>query len=531
MENNRKKRFQIVVADPLHACGWDLLNAAKDVDISGPYDCRDDLRNVLAEADGLLICSDTTVDAELLAAAPRLKVVARAGSRLDNVDINEATRRGIFVIHVPDANVVAVVEYAFLLMLIMVRKFSPEATGVKCGVGDLGVQLSGKNLGIIGFGRQGREMASRAQMFAMNVMAYDPYIDISFARERGVEIVDLPELLARSDIISLHTDYTSQTHHMMERNAFAQMKKDAILVNCVHTALLDDGALIEALDSGKIAGVAIDALSDEDSVSSNPLADHPLVLCTPNMAQATIEAQTNTASSVVKDLLNSLRRQDFHNVVNLPFTPSSPYQVVKPYIDLAVRLGKLQGQLAEGWIRRVEVELLGEGLQGLVRPVAAVLLSGMIRPVDERPVNWVSAPVMAYEQGIITSQAKSLVSTRDYPALIACRIFWDGGDRTVAGALFGNGEVRLVAYDGFEVDAYPDGYVLILENDDVPGVIGKVGTRLSREKINIAQWRYGRDFIYGRGISFINVDQCVPDSILHEIKLEPEIRQARLVRL
>jgi D-3-phosphoglycerate dehydrogenase len=303
------------------------------------------------------------------------------------------------------------------------------------------------------------------------------------------------------------------------------------VINCVHTDLIDEEALIAALYSGKIAAAGIDALSAQAVDSPSHLADHPAVLCTPNMAQGTIEAQASTASSVVKDLLGALRVQDFRNVVNLPFNRNAPYQVVKPYIDLAVKLGRLQGQLAEGWIKRVEIEVFGEGLQDLVRPVAAVLLSGMIRPMDDRPVNWVSAPVMAFEQQIVTSQAKDLVSSREVPALIACRIFWQGGERTVAGALFGNGEARLVAYDDFEVDAYPDGYVLILENDDVPGVIGKVGTLLSRENINIAQWRYGRDFIFGRGVSFINVDQQVPAHVLAEIQQEPQIQRALLVRL
>jgi D-3-phosphoglycerate dehydrogenase len=523
--------FRVVVADPLHKSGWELLAAAQDIVIQGPYDCREDLQDVLGEADALLICSDTNVDSDLIAAAPQLKAIARAGSRLDNVDIDEATRRGIFVIHVPDANVLAVVEYTFLLILIMARNFSPQAAGFDPrGVG-LGFQLSGKTLGIVGFGRQGREIASRGQAFGMHVIAYDPYIDLSFGRERNVEIVDLPELLARADIVTLHTDYTDRTHHIMDERSFSQMKPGAYLVNCVHSALVDEDALMEALDRGKIAGAAIDTLDDQAREAPSPLTGHPKVWITPNLGQATTEAQGNAAASVVADLLAALRMEDFRNVVNLPFNPNLRYQDVKPYVALAVKLGKLQGQLAEGWITRVEVELRGEGLQKLVRPVAAVLLSGMIRPVDERPVNWVSAPVLAYEQGIVTSQAKDLVSTRDYPTLIACRIFWQGGQRTVAGALFGNGEVRLVAYDEFEVDAYPDGYVLVLENDDVPGVIGKVGTRLSQSEINIAQWRYGRDFIYGRGISFINVDQRVPAHVLTEIEAEPEIHQARLVRL
>jgi D-3-phosphoglycerate dehydrogenase len=528
---NKKGPFCVVVADPLHQSGWDILKTAPDIIVQGPYACDDDLLPVLPEADALLICSDTNVDAALLAAAPHLKVVARAGSRLDNVDIDEATRRGIFVIHVPEANVLAVVEYTFLLMLELARHFLQVEGDVHCIEGEFGFQLAGKTLGIIGFGRQGREVSSRAQAFGMHVLVYDPYIDLSFARQGGVEIIDFPELLTRADIITLHTAYTPQTHHIIDQVALSKTKPGAYLINCIHSRLVDETALLAALENGVISGAAFDTWDDEIRFSNSPLLNNPNVLITHNRGQATIEAQVNTAISVVEDMLAVLRQTNYRNVVNLPFNAEVPYQVVKPYMDLAVKLGKLQGQLVDGWITRVEVELFGEGVQNLVRPVAAVLLSGMIRPVDARPVNWVSAPVLAYEQGIVTAQTKDLVQHKDYPALIACRVSWEASQRTVAGALFGNGEARLVAYDNYEVDAYPDGYVLILENDDVPGVIGKVGTRLSQERINIAQWRYGRDFIYGRGVSFINLDQRIPATMLKELEQEPEIRQARLVRL
>jgi D-3-phosphoglycerate dehydrogenase len=531
MKQKMGRVFRVVVADPLHQAGWDILASAEDVDTSGPYECNADLHPVLPGADALLICSDTNVDSELLASASGLKVVARAGSRLDNVDIDEATRLGIFVIHVPEANVVAVVEYTFLLMLELARHVSSDGKSFRCGEGDFGFQLARKNLGIIGFGRQGREVAVRGQAFGMHVLAYDPYIDLSFARERGVEIVDLPELLGRADILTLHTAYTPQTHHILNEETFNQMKPGTYLVNCVHSNLIDGKALRDALQNGIIAGAAFDTWDDAILSSPDLLGNHPKVLITHNQGQATIEAHVETATAAVRDMLAALRGTDYQNVVNLPFNQETPYQVVRPYMELAVKLGKLQGQLAEGWIKRVEVELLGEGLQNLVRPVTAVLLSGMIRPVDERPVNWISAPVLAYEQGIVTSQVKNLVEQGDYPALIACRVYWDKGQRTVAGALFGNGKARLVAYDDFAIDAYPDGYVLILENEDKPGVIGKVGTRLSRANININQWRYGRDFIFGRGISFINLDHRVPASILAELEQEPEIHQARLVRL
>jgi D-3-phosphoglycerate dehydrogenase len=521
-----KHTYQIVVADDLHISGWELLKAARDVDILGPFGCKDDLHEALEEADALLICSSTSIDAEMIATAPNLKVIARAGARLDNVDIDEATRCGIMVIHVPNANVAAMVEYTFLLMLALARDF--EESQIE---GQLGFQLCEKTLGIIGFGRQGREVATRAQAFGMHVLAYDPFIDLSFARQHGVEIVDLPELLSRSDLLTLHTAYTQQTRKMINAEALAQMKPGSYLLNCIHAGLVNQKDLLIALEDGPLAGAALDAWDPETTPNSKALSQHPKVISTNQRSQYTLEAQSNTASEIVSNLLNALRGDDYCHVVNLPFSEQTPYQRVKPYIDLAVKLGKLQGQLAEGWIRRVDVELLGKGLRELVRPVAAVLLSGMIRPVDARPVNWVSAPVIAYEQGIITAQVKELVQRRDHPVLIACRVQWEGGSRTVAGALFGDGEARLVQYNDFEVDAYPDGYVLILENDDVPGVIGKVGTRLGRTGINIAQWRYGRDVPNGRAVSFINLDSQAPASILAELEKEEVVQRAQLVKL
>jgi D-3-phosphoglycerate dehydrogenase / 2-oxoglutarate reductase len=530
LSNTVQKTFNVVVADPLHSTGLEILTVAPDVDFVGPYDCDVDLTNLLSDADALIICSDTNVDAAILSQAPNLKIVARAGSRLDNVDIDEATSRGIFVTHVPDANVDAVVEYAFLLMLVLARKFGqPDVDTIADE--HLGFQLLGKNLGIIGFGRHGREVAVRAQAFGMHVLAYDPYIDLSFARERGVEIVNYPELLARSDILTLHTAYTPHTHHILNGAAFEQLKPGAYLINGVHSGLVDEAAMLAALDAGSLSGAALDTWDQQSTPNASLVAVHPKILVTPNRNQATFEAYSNTAISVVTNMLAALRGTDYQNIVNLPFTAAASYQTVKQYIDLAVKLGKLQGQLTDGWITRVEVELLGDGLRDLVRQVTAVLLSGMIRSVDGRPVNWVSAPVLAYEQGVVTAQYKNLVDLRDYPTLIACRVHWEGGHRTVAGALFGNGEARLVHYDGFEVDAYPDGYVLILENDDVPGVIGKAGSIFSREKINIAQWRYGRERPGGQAVSFINLDQSVPRRTLAELEQIIEIRQARLVRL
>lgn len=527
--------YQIIVSDHLHPAGWDALAQAADATCLGPIASRPELLRQLQAADALIVRSSTQVDAELLAAGPRLKVIARAGVGLENIDLDEATRLGIAVIHTPLTNLIAVAEHTFAMLLGLARGLQPAGEALRAGGWPrhqlMGFQLHGKRLGIIGYGRLGRELAARAQAFGMHVLAYDPYIDFSFASMRGVEMVNFDELLGRVDIIVLATALTDQTRGMLDAGAFSRMRPRSYLVNCVQAGLVVEDALLEALDSGRLAGAALDTFSQEPLPLRHPFRAHPNLTITPHLNQNTEESQAATCRQVVEDVLDSLRGLDFRNVANLPFTPDLPYSRVHPYLHLAVRLGRLQGQLAEGWITRVEVELLGEGLEGMVRPVTAVLLAGMLRPVENRQPNWISAPALAHAQGIETLQAKGLVSLADYPNLIACRVTWQGGNRTVAGALFGNAGARLVQYDEFHVDAYPEGYVLVLENDDVPGVIGQVGAWLGSAGINIAQWRYGRERPGGRAVSFINLDQKITPDLLLALERDPAIRRARLVRL
>jgi D-3-phosphoglycerate dehydrogenase / 2-oxoglutarate reductase len=541
------KPFRILISDHLHPDGWRVLDATPEVTSSGPYTTRQEVLQAIRDADALIVRSTTRVDAELMQAAPGLKVIARAGAQLNNVDLDTATRLGIMVINAPTANITAVAEHTFAMLLALARQIPQSVQAVQRGEWPrhetLGFQLSGKLLGIVGFGRLGREVALRAQAFGMKVLAYDPYVDLAAARAQGVEIVNLDELLQRADIVSLHTAYTPQTHHLMDASAFQQMKPGGVFINVTHAGLMDESALLNALENGQLSGAAIDTLAVEPPPMDHPLLHHPRVIATPHLNQNTVESQSTTSVQVVEDVLAALRGQDYRRVVNLPFNEQVPYLKVKPYIHLAVQLGKLQGQVAEGWITRVEVEVLGEGLRDLVRPVAAVLLSGMLLPVDGRRANWVSAPVLAFDQGIRTAQAKDLAPQADYPNLIACRVYWEAdptqpvgpenqpGHRTVAGVLFGNGEARLVLYDQFPVDAYPEGYVLILENNDKPGVIGMIGTRLGKAGINIAQWRYGRDQPYGRAVSFINLDSRPPRSLLSELEAEAMIQRVRLVKL
>lgn len=525
--------FKIVVADHLNETGWAVLRAAPDVTLAGPVSDRGAALEAVREAHAVIVRSTTQVNKELLDHAPRLLAAARAGASLDNIDLDECTRRGIMVVNVPDANIIAVVEHTLGMMLALARRIAEGYASLRAGEWRrydlLGVQLFQKTLGIIGFGRHGRAVAARARAFGMHLLAYDPYIDEGEAREQRVSIVGLDELLERSDFISLHTALTPETRRILNARAFARMKDGVRLVNCTHAGLIDEAALLEALDSGKVAGAALDVFQAEPP-RGNRLAAHPRVLAVPHLNQNTLESQTETSRQAAQDVLDALRGDDYRNVVNLPFRPGVEYRLNRPYLLLAEKLGKAQGQLAGGVINRIEVEILGDGLQNLVRPAAAALLKGLLRPVDERPVNYVSAPVIAYEQGIQMSQASGLELV-DYPNLISCRVHWAGGSRTMAGVIFAGGEPRLVQYDAFRIDAKPEGYVLVLENEDVPGVMGRVGALLGRHNVNIGEWRLARNQPGGQAVSFINVDSAVPAQVLGELRREPAIAQAKVIKL
>jgi D-3-phosphoglycerate dehydrogenase len=525
-------KIHVLVSDHLHEAGWEILHQDSDISLDGPYQDRRDVLKQIKRADGIIVRSQTLVDEALLDAAPRLAVIGRAGSRLDNVDIDAATQRGILVINVPDASINAMAEHTFALLLALARGIPAGYTAVQNGNWPRhsiqGFELAGKQFGIIGFGALGRAVAARAQAFGMHILAYDPNIDLALARETGIETVNFDELLERADIISLHIASTPQTRGMLSADVFPKIKPGSYLINSTHADLVDEKALLKSLDEDRLAGAALDTLLQEPPGKRHPLIHHPRVIVTPHLNQNTIEAQTHTSCQIVTDVIAALKAEDYRNVVNLPFSVTIPYQSTKPYLNLAYKMGKMQGQLAEGWITRLEVEVLGENSDQMVRCVAAAMLSGMIRPVNGRRINWVSAPVRAYEQGISTCQVKGLVSPLDYTNLIACRVHWrnqennkvESGNRTLAGVLFGNGEARLVFFDEFHVDAYPEGYVLILENEDVPGVIGKVGTRLGRAGVNIAQWRYGREVLHGRAVSFINLDSRPSQDIIQDIEKE-----------
>ncbi len=526
--------FLVIISDHLNKAGWEILREAEDVQLAGPFAEREELMTALSAAAAIIIRSGTNVDRALMEHAPNLRVIARAGAQLENVDIDEATRRGIMVINSPDANVVAVAEHTFAMLLSLAREIPRGQSSLRAGRWErfdiVGWQLQGKSIGLIGYGRHGRAVAARAQAFGMRVFAYDPYIDFEHAREQGVEVISFGELVSRADIISLHTVVTEETRGLFDAEVFSSMKPGAWFVNCTAADLVDEAALLQALDSGQVSAAALDTFSQEPPPPDNPLVHHPHVLAVPHLNQNTLESQRDTSLRVASTVLDALRDEDFVNVVNLPFGRAAEYRKLKPYLDLAEKLGKVQGQLADGVITHVELQVDGDGMQTLVRPLATALLRGLLRPVDERTVNYVCAPVIAHEENITTAQVIGL-DLVNYPNLISCRVVWEGGERTVAGVLFAGAEARLVQYGEVEIDARPEGEILFLENEDVPGVIGRVGTILGDNDINIAGWRYGRDMPGGHAVSFINLDDPCPAEVEVKLRSMPEVKTAKIVKL
>lgn len=526
--------YKILVTDKLGEDGLRRLEDAPDA----TYDARiglsrDELLSKIPAYDALIVRSGTKVDAGLLRAGTRLKVVGRAGIGVDNIDVHAATMRGIIVMNTPQANAIATAEQALTLMLAISRHTARAHASVRAGEwrrGDfVGQQLYRKLLGIVGFGRIGRLVAARAQAFGMEVQAYDPFVSEDVARELGVRLVDLDDLLAQSDYITLHTVMSSETEHIIDAEALAKMKPGAILINSARGKLVDEQALAEALKSNHLKAAAVDVYSKEPPVD-NPLIGLPNVLHTPHLGASTVEAQRDVATQIVDQVLDALRGTDFRNTINMPFHAGPDFATTQPYMTLAEKLGILHAAMATGPIRRVELELRGEMADRLVRPVAAALLKGMLEKSLSDPINYINAPILAEEHGISISQTRGL-NVADYPNLISCRVFWDDGQRLLAGVLFGGSQPRIVQVDNYFLDANPQGIVLILQNQDVPGVIGQIGTIMATFQVNIGEWRMGRHRPGGEALSFINLDQTPPAEALQAVAQVPAVTQVKLISL
>lgn len=527
--------FKILVSDKLGQAGLDLLDNYGDID----YDLKtnlshDELICAIKDYDALIIRSATQADKSVIQAGERLKVIGRAGIGVDNIDINSATENGIIVMNTPQANTIATAEHTMAMMLAASRHTAQAHHVVSTGQWEkskfTGQQLYRKTLGIIGFGQIARRVSNYAKSFNMDILAYDPFISESVAREYQVKLVNLEELLAKSDYITLHTVATPETDKILNEKTLAQTKPGVIIINAARGKLIDEQALADALKSGHVKAAAVDVYRKEPPGKDHPLIGLENVLSLPHLGASTQEAQRDVATQIVEQVVDALNERDFKNSINMPFSTGPEYKQIQPYLSLAEKMGALHFHMADTTISKIEIEINGERSSILVKPVACGVLKGILDNIHGGNVNYISAPALAQTHGIVMSQSQSEHST-DFSTLVkvVCH-FEDNNSRLISGTLF-HGRPRIVQISDYHLDIDPTGTILVMLNHDRPGVIGKVGTILANHSINIAEWRLGRTVVGEQAMAFINLDNSPEQSVLDEILAIDDVIKAKVIHL
>jgi D-3-phosphoglycerate dehydrogenase len=492
---------------------------------------KDRLAEVIGNYDGLAIRSATKVTPKILENAKNLKVVGRAGIGIDNVDIPAATAKGIIVMNTPFGNSITTAEHAVAMMFALAREIPAADASTQAGKWEknrfMGVEITAKTLGIIGCGNIGSIVAERALGLKMKVIAYDPFLSPERALDLGVEKVELDDLLARADFITLHTPLTEKTRNVLSAEALTKTKKGVRIVNCARGGLVDEAALKAALDSGHVAGAAFDVFSTEPA-TDNVLFGHPHVVCTPHLGASTSEAQENVALQVAEQMSDYLLRGAISNAVNFPSITAEEAPKLKPFIALAENLGSFAGQLTETGIKTVRLTYEGTVAGLKIKALTSSAVAGLLRPMLS-DINVVSAPVVAKERGIVIEETTREAQS-DYEALITLTVVTETQERSVVGTVFADGKPRIVAIKGIKVDAEFAPSMVYVTNEDKPGFIGRFASVLGDARINIATFALGRDEPGGSAIALVEVDGAVPPAVLNAIQTIPGVKQAKALK-
>src|SRR5713101_7123978 len=526
--------MKVIVADKISERGVQLLKEQPGWNIV--LTTKDTLNAEIADADALIVRSATKVTAELLEQAKKLRAVGRAGVGVDNIDLEAATKRGVLVMSTPGGSSVSVAEHTFALLLALVRqlpKFDAAMREGRWEKSSSGAEVRGKTLGLIGLGRIGSEVASRAEAFDMRVVAFDPFISEAAARELSVELVPLDQLLAECDFISLHTAVSPQTREMINAGSIAKMKKGVRIVNAARGELVNEADLASAIKSGHVAGAALDVFAEEPPKNC-PLIGLPNVITTPHVAGSTAEAQEELGTQVAVQIRDYLLEGVIRNAVNLPALSAEQYRRVRPYLELAERLGSLVSQAAESRPARIRIRYAGEVAEVGTHLLRSAVLAGVLNAVLDEKVNVVNAPAMAAARGL-TVEEETRKRERAFPNTLEVsalsRKSSDTGFMAEGTVLF-DGSPRVLAIDGISLESQLGGTILYLRNHDEPGVIGQVGNTLGRLGVNIATFALGRrEATRGaEAVSLVRVDGPVQDTILNEILKIKAITEAKLLR-
>ena len=486
----------------------------------------EELKAIIGQYDGLAIRSSTKVTKEILDAASNLKVIGRAGIGVDNVDIPAASAKGVVVMNTPFGNSITTAEHAIALMFALARQLPEADASTQAGKWEknrfMGVEVTGKTLGLIGAGNIGSIVVDRALGLRMKVVAFDPFLSPERAIDLGIEKVELDDLLARADFITLHTPLTDQTRNILSRENLAKTKKGVRIINCARGGLVDEAALKELLDSGHVAGAALDVFVTEPA-KEHALFGTPNFVATPHLGASTNEAQVNVALQVAEQMADYLVNGGVTNALNMPSLSAEEAPKLKPYMALAEKLGSLMGQLTTGSIPRISIHTEGAATELNIKPITAAVLAGFLR-VHSDTVNMVNAPFLAKERGMEVREVKT-EREGDYHTLVRVSVKTEAGERSVAGTLFSNSEPRLVELFNIKVEAELAGHMMYIVNEDAPGFIGRIGTLLGENAINIGTFNLGRHSAGGEAVLLLSVDSPVPLAVIEQARTLPGVKR------
>ena len=530
--------YRVLVTDKLAEEGLALLRAESDVELVVDAKLAKDptaLREALKSADGIAIRSGTQLTAEVLADQPRLKAIVRAGVGVDNIDVPAATRQGIVVMNTPGGNTVSTAEHTMALMLSLSRNVPKANESLKAGKWErtsfTGTQLEGKTLGIVGLGRVGLAVAKRALGFDMTVLGFDPLLSAEKALEHGVESVErLDDLWPRCDFITLHTPLTPETRHVVSAKAIAAMKPTARIINCARGGLIDEAALVEALNAGKLAGAAIDVFEPEPPPAGDPVVGNAKTVVTPHLGASTEEAQVSVAVEAARLLCDYLIRGQVRFSVNMPTLDRAEVEDLKLYLDLAWRLGRLHAQMDRGTIAKARLLYRGEVAMKNTKLLTASFAAGLLEGNLAQTVNLVNALPLARDRGIVLEE-QTAEAPGDFGTSIQAEVSTERKTYVAAGTLFGRQFLRLVQLGSYRLDAQIDGSMVVFTHNDRPGLIGFIGKTLGDRGVNIAQMNVGRERPGGEAIGVVNLDGVPDEAALDALREHPDILSLSLIQL
>lgn len=527
--------MKILISDSLSRKAVDIFNEREGLECEVSTGLKpEELKEKIKGFHGLIVRSATKVTADLIEAAGSLKVIGRAGTGVDNIDTAAATKKGVVVMNTPGGNTITTAEHAVAMMMALARNIPQATASMRSGAWEKkrfqGTELTGKTLGILGVGNIGSVVASRAIGLRMNVIAHDPYISGEAAEKLGVALVTLDELYKRSDFISVHIPVTGETKNMLNEAAFKKMKKGVYIINCARGGIVDEGDLAKAIKEQMVAGAALDVFETEPPSPDNPLLGMDEVILTPHLGASTLEAQENVAVAIAEQVSDYLASGIIRNALNVPSIPPELLSSLGPYISLGEKLGSFQGQILKGGPEEITVEYSGDVVDYDVAPITIACIKGILDQVLDLYVNFVNAPLVAKERGIKVVEVKSSRSI-DFASAITIKVRTKEAESVVEGALFGKSEPRIVRIDKFFLDAVPEGNLLLIYNEDKPGVIGNVGTLLAQNNVNIARLHLGREIAGATAVSVWSIDAPLTKDLIGKVLDIPNIISAKVIEL